>query len=65
MQELWLARDSHNALFLYKEKPVKYPTIWVCSLTTPRPLLELDSSLFPEVKWSDKEPTKVKLVIDK
>lgn len=27
--------------------------------------IELDNCLFPEVKWSDDEPTKVKLVIDK
>lgn len=27
--------------------------------------IEIDSHLFPEVQWSDKEPTKVKLVIEK
>lgn len=28
-------------------------------------ILMIGSSIFPEVKWSDEEPTKVKLVIDK
>ena len=28
-------------------------------------IIQIDSILFPEVKWSDGEPTKVKLVIEK
>ena len=27
--------------------------------------IELDSELFPEVQWSDDEPTKIKLIIEK
>ena len=44
------------------EEPYKDKTHWD-SLTSD--YLELDNDMFPEVKWSDKEPTRVKLVIDK
>ena len=59
---MWLARDRFGSLFLYKEKSIKYYNIWVC--ITPTPMIQLDSTLFPEVKLSDEGPIKVKLVID-
>ena len=65
MEEImWLARDADGSLYLYYgyEKPYKDKTHWD-SLTSD--YLELDKDMFPEVKWSDEEPTKVKLVIDK
>ena len=65
MEEMWLARDKNNELFLFvgpklpeKEGGNQWVSIgdeWV----------QIDSDLFPEVKWSDKEPTKVKLIIEK
>ena len=63
MEEMWLARDSDNFLYLYVgTKPEKNDFIWN-SLSAG--VIRLDSNSFPEVQWEDEEPTKVKLVIDK
>lgn len=60
--KLYIARDKNESLYLYECKPKKYKTIWneYSSFVE-----ELDSNLFPEVKWEDEEPTEVKLVIKK
>ena len=61
--ERWVARDKDGTLYLYfGEKPEKCNTIWDDYEDS---FIGLDDSLFPEVKWSDEEPTKVRLVIDK
>lgn len=72
MEEMWLARDKDDGLFLYsEEKPFKNKAVGVWridgteSLTTSMGYVQLRNHLFPEVQWSDDEPTKVKLVIDK
>ena len=69
---MWLARDKDDGLFLYsEEKPLKNKAVGVWridgteSLTTSMGYVQLRNHLFPEVQWSDDEPTKVKLVIDK
>lgn len=64
MEEMWLARDSDNLLYLYVgAKPEKKNEfIWNCLRAD---ITRLDSDIFPEVQWEDEEPTKVKLVIDK
>ena len=64
MEEMWLARDENGDLYLYYgyEKPYKGKTYWDAPTSD---YLELDKDMLPEVKWSDKEPTKVKLVIEK
>lgn len=61
----WLARDKNNDLWLYvcKNKPQKDEGYWFCDEDAD--CMEIDGSLFPEVQWSDEEPTNVKLVIDK
>ena len=62
--EMWLARDSDDTLQLIIDvKPVKLQFMWGYPMDGDS--IELDSSLFPEVQWSDDEPTKVKLIIDK
>ena len=64
MKEMWLARDEDNSLYLYyEEKPVKYFEKWRTSISSR--YIRISCGLFSEVKWSDDEPTKVKLVIDK
>lgn len=63
MEELWLARDKDGCLRVYSAKPWKTPFIWICSEGYMSMIL--DRNLFPEVQWSDEEPTKVKLVIVK
>ena len=64
MEEIWLARDKSGILFLYvsNNEPKKEDECWSCY---DGDLIALDGNLFPEVKWSDKEPTKVKLAIEK
>ena len=61
--EMWLARDESGSLHLFVYKPKKYLRIWMGRLGVSNS--SLDKELFPEVKWSDDEPTKVKLVIEK
>ena len=46
-----------------EEKPVKYFEKWRTSISSG--YMRISCGLFPEVKWSDEEPTKVKLVINK
>ena len=63
MKEMWLTRDENNELFLFvgSKLPEKEDDQWVST----DDWIQIDSDLFPEVQWSDKEPTKVKLVIEK
>ena len=59
--ESWAARDMDGKLFLYRDKPIKDKFVWY----SPGFSLVLASASFPEIKWSDKEPTKVKITIEK
>ena len=52
-------------LYLYNSKPYKYDTQWYPNDLPNTGFICLADEYFPEVKWSDVEPTKVKLVIDK
>ena len=61
-QEMWLARDKNNILWLFiGEKPKKEKNGW---FNTSNHYKIMYWKLFPEVQWSDEEPTKVKLVIE-
>ena len=63
-RQMWLTRDKDEGLFLsIGDKPIKRKIDWQIPVYSK--YYELDYTLFPEVKWSDEEPTKVKLVIDK
>ena len=66
MEGMWLARDENGDLWMYKREPLKYPHwgFWGMG-NNPCEQIKLSSNLFPEVKWSDEEPTKVKLEIVK
>ena len=59
--ELWAARDMDGKLFLYRDKPIKDKFVWY----SPGFSLVLASASFPEIKWSDKEPTRVSITIKK
>ena len=63
--EAWLVRDEDNTLMLViSAKPVKWFQIaW--DHPPNGTSMELDSELFPEVQWSDDEPTKVKIIVKK
>lgn len=59
---MYIARDKDGDLYLYKKQPMKYSESWQLCSDNPHDFYKLDSSLFPEVKWEDEEPTEVKLV---
>ena len=61
---MWLARDMNKSLWLYVGdiEPKRKEDYWSCGDDDSIPL---DDEFFPEVQWSDEEPTKVRLVIDK
>ena len=64
MEEMWVARDKDGTLFLYIGcKPRKGDSIWVPPIIGQD--ISLNRDLFPEVQWSDEEPTKIKLEIVK
>ena len=63
--ELWAARDESGMLYLYSKKPQKRYSVWLACAYLSGFCMHLDDASFPEVQWSDAEPTKVKLVIDK
>ena len=58
----WVARDDDGSLYMYTAKPKKKSAFWHAPKVG---YVKLDDSLFPEVQWSDGEPTKVKLIIEK
>ena len=61
--EMWLARDKDDRLHVYRgEKPKRFLKTWSILSFDVSPL---PRQWFPEVQWSDNEPTKVKLVIEK
>ena len=59
--EAWAARDMDGKLFLYRDKPIKDKFVWY----SPGFSFVLASASFPEIKWSDDEPTKVSITIKK
>ena len=59
---MWLARDKNNRIYLFEKKPEKDDEYWTYD---DGDYMELDVSSFQEVQWSDDEPTKVKIVIEK
>lgn len=61
----WVARDLDGTLAFFETKPIKSDSIWVCSDSTNVTSLLGEEFLFkfPNIKWEDKEPTKVELTI--
>lgn len=64
---MWVARDKDGGLCLYHNRPVKdtpYSNYWQMNDTDDFIVFTwLPSSMFPEVKWEDEEPTEVELII--
>lgn len=60
--KMWIARDSDGMLCLfYYFKPQKGKNVWIGDV---QPII-LHQSMFPEIKWSDSEPTEVEIIIKK
>ena len=55
---VWLARDKSGSIFAFSERPNKYKCYWAFA-----PSMQLDSSLFPSVKWEDDEPTEAYITL--
>ena len=62
--EAWAARDEDGMLYLYLREPQKVKGQWSAP-DLGNDYIKLGSKLFPEIKWSDEEPTKVKIIIEK
>lgn len=62
MKELkaWVARDEDGSLYMYTDKPQKMRVTWYAPKVC---YMKLYDSLFPEVKWEDEEPKRIKLSI--
>lgn len=60
----WIARDSEpigGELFIYfNDKPYKADDVWI---SPNGDFVELDKSLYPEIQWTDDEPTEVEVTI--
>ena len=63
IDKIWLARDKDGDLAMYENKPFKDKLADQWTFGGWFEILPED--WFPEVQWSDEEPTKVKLIIDK
>lgn len=53
----WVARDRSGSLWLHTEKPEKYTDTWQSGVQ----VSYLSGDLFPEVKWEDDEPARVRI----
>lgn len=60
--KLYVVRDKDENLWLSVIKPTKRKYYWHHKNNY---CLQIDSSLFSNVKWEDEEPTEVELVIKK
>ena len=63
--EAWVARDRNGHLHLWRVKPVKFSTFWLSLEMFTMGYIRLPSLLLSGVKWSDEEPTKVKITIER
>ena len=61
----WIARDESGELYLFGEKPQKGFSVWLADVNPLGCCRRLDDALFPVVQWSDEEPTRVKITIEK
>lgn len=65
MEGMWVARCKNGDLLLFigLEEPRKNDDVWHANWLMTRAVM-IDRRLFPDVRWSDEKPTKVKLVIE-
>lgn len=63
LRKMWIARDKSGSLWLFTTKPFKYKSNNYKSIgfwtTNREEYIQLPKSMYPEIKWEDKQPTKV------
>ena len=60
----WIARNEDTSLYTHTgECPYKTDCDWDVIYRDGDYIQELNSNLYPQVKWEDKEPTKVEVTI--
>ena len=59
--QAWVARNEDGKLYLHRDRPIKDKFEWY----SPGFSLLLASASFPEIQWSDDEPTRVSITIKK
>lgn len=57
--KVWIARDKNGELWIHPNIPFRDGDMWFCD----EPIIRLDSSLFPSVKWGDDEPTEAYITL--
>lgn len=60
VKKLYVARDNSGEIWLYYNKPLKSKRKWVG-----HEIAILPAYMYGEVKWEDKEPTRVYLITEK
>lgn len=63
--EAWVARDKDGELHIFPIKPEKFLLLWHMFKFVEFGVMRLPDDSLPEIKWSDKEPTKVKITIER
>lgn len=59
---MYVARDKGGDLYLFQTRPRKGDKLHIWLEECINNMIKLDSTLFPEVRWEDEEPTEVELV---
>lgn len=59
--KVWLARDKSGGLWLCQSAPLRDEDGGI--LFCDKPIIQLDSSYFPSVKWEDSEPTEAYITL--
>ena len=76
----WIARDKNGTINIFRTKPSRFggmesqylgehfcpatPDYYWGEFKTESKQIDIPENLFPEIKWEDKEPTKVELTIN-
>ena len=51
--KVWIARDKDGSLWVHPNIPFRDDDVWFCDA----PIMRVDSSSFPNIKWEDDKPT--------
>ena len=57
--KVWIARDRDGSLWVHPTIPFRENDIWFCD----EPMIQLDNSLFPSVKWEDDVTTEAYITL--